>query len=77
MVGWAGGIKVDVSGEVSFLCAGGVIYAGNDGPGKVLPSNSTLTYAGFVCMIDSTGVSCMEKSTGHGFRIASDSNAFY
>lgn len=72
---WGDGMQVGRGGAVSFLCTGGLIY-GDSGSASApaLPYGSTVTAYGFSCTSASDGVSCLEVASGHGFRIAAESN---
>ncbi len=73
--GWGHGLRVDASGETSFLCAGGVVYgSGFRSPEPVLAYGHSLTAGGFVCAVRITGVTCTHLASGHGFMIAAETN---
>ncbi|TDQ00470.1 Vps62-related protein [Labedaea rhizosphaerae] len=75
---WGYGMSVGSDDKVDFICAGGIMYGPADrspGPQDRLPSGKTLTTLGFTCA--ATGDSelrCTHDASGHGFRIAPDSN---
>jgi hypothetical protein len=74
-ISWAGGMSVSRDGKTGFICTGGVIYAnGFGGTDPVLPYGHSLTVLGFSCTSAPSGISCTHLTTGHGFRIAADSN---
>ena len=71
-ISWGGGLYVDDTGEVDYVCAGGLMFS--DGNSKVLPYGAVLAVAGMTCTSAETGMRCVDDGTGHGFRIASASN---
>ncbi|NLU83228.1 DUF6636 domain-containing protein [Rhodococcus sp. HNM0569] len=75
MVDWGHGVRVENEGEGAFMCAGGAVYtSGGDDPDPVLPAGSELSKLGYTCKTSATDVTCSNDETGHGFRVASDSN---
>ncbi|MFS8103842.1 hypothetical protein LFM09_42655 [Lentzea alba] len=74
-ISWGAGMSVDRDGTTGFICTGGVIYANGFGEtDPVLPYGHSLTVLGFSCTSAPAGIRCTHLTTGHGFRIATDSN---
>lgn len=74
-ISWGKGMQVNSDGAVSFICTGGVIYApgsGTDPPS--LDYGRTLSINGFSCSTATTGVTCKNDASGHGFIIADSSH---
>jgi pimeloyl-ACP methyl ester carboxylesterase len=71
-ISWGGGLYVDDTGEVDYVCAGGLMFG--DGNSRVLPYGAVLAAEGMTCTSAETGMRCVNDRTGHGFRIASASN---
>jgi pimeloyl-ACP methyl ester carboxylesterase len=69
---WGGGMYVDSTGKVDYVCAGGLMLS--DGNAKVLPYGATLSVSGMTCTSETTGMRCVHDQTGHGFRVAAESN---
>lgn len=75
MVNWGNGIRVTGNGPGEFLCSGGPVYAsGVPAADSVLPVGDKVSSFGFTCKSQANGVTCTKDATGHGFRIAADSN---
>jgi hypothetical protein len=79
--GWGGGMFVDPSGKVDFLCAGGVIFfwgAKNaPGPEDRLVAGQTVSALGYSCTAGEQEMRCVHEVSGHGFRMAPDSNELF
>lgn len=71
-ISWGGGMYVNTTGKVDFVCAGGLMFS--DGNSKVLPYGAVLSASGMTCTSAETGMRCVDDQTGHGFRIAAGSN---
>jgi hypothetical protein len=75
MVNWGNGIRVTGNGPGEFLCSGGPVYtSGVSAADSVLPVGDKVSSFGFTCKSEAKGVTCVKDDTGHGFRIATDSN---
>ncbi|MEU5843720.1 hypothetical protein [Rhodococcus sp. NPDC047139] len=74
MVNWGQGIRVQDTGEGAFVCSGGPVYLSPDGASPVLPPGSQLSQLGYTCSTSESDVTCTNDATGHGFRVAPDSN---
>ncbi|MFD4181622.1 DUF6636 domain-containing protein [Rhodococcus sp. NPDC058514] len=75
MVNWGNGIRVTGNDPGEFLCSGGPVYtSGVSAADSVLPVGDKVSSFGFTCKSEATGVTCVKDATGHGFRIATDSN---
>ncbi|WP_241385109.1 hypothetical protein [Rhodococcus sp. CH91] len=74
MVNWGQGIRVQDTGEGGFVCSGGPVYLSPDGVSPVLPPGSELSQLGYTCSTTEVDVTCSNDTTGHGFRVAPDSN---
>lgn len=72
--GWGRGLQVSATGEVSFLCTGGVIYANGFSDAPILQVGEPLSVLGFSCESIEDGVRCSQIATGHGFTIRPQSN---
>ncbi|MFY2790714.1 DUF6636 domain-containing protein [Rhodococcus sp. MALMAid1271] len=78
MVNWGNGIRVTNEGPAAFMCSGGVVYtSGGETIDPPLAVGATITGNGFTCSSAENGISCVDDATGHGFRIAPDSNEVY
>ncbi|WP_158842346.1 hypothetical protein [Saccharothrix deserti] len=75
---WGGGMFVDSSGKVDFLCAGGVMFYWGDksepGPEDRLAVGQTVSALGYTCTAGEQDMRCVHDASGHGFRMAPDSN---
>lgn len=74
---WGHGMVVAATGQVDFLCAGGLMYAPADrspDDRDVLPPGQAFTALGFTCAAEDTGIRCTHDASGHGFAVAPDSN---
>jgi hypothetical protein len=66
-------ILVDRTGDAQFARLGQPQFALVPGPANVLPFNKVLAAAGFRCNVqESSGVSCLNESTGKGFTFSTD-----
>lgn len=75
MISWGNGIRVTNDGPAGFMCSGGAVYtSGGETIDPPLAVGSTLAEDGFTCVSAADGISCTNDATGHGFRIAADSN---
>lgn len=78
MINWGNGIRVTNEGPAAFMCSGGVVYtSGGETIDPPLPVGATIAENGFTCTSAENGISCVDDATGHGFRIAPDSNEVY
>ncbi|MDZ7930122.1 MAG: DUF6636 domain-containing protein [Rhodococcus sp. (in: high G+C Gram-positive bacteria)] len=78
MINWGNGIRVTNEGPAAFMCSGGVVYtSGGDTIDPPLAVGATIAENGFTCTSAENGISCVDDATGHGFRIAPDSNEVY
>lgn len=78
MINWGNGIRVTNEGPAAFMCSGGVVYtSGGETIDPPLAVGATIAEAGFTCTSAENGISCVDDATGHGFRIAPDSNEVY
>jgi hypothetical protein len=69
-------ILVDRTGDAQFARLGQSEFALVPGPANVLPFNKVLAAAGFRCNVqESSGVSCLNESTGKGFTFSTDGYA--
>ncbi|MFD4295023.1 DUF6636 domain-containing protein [Rhodococcus sp. NPDC058532] len=73
MINWGSGIRVTGAGPAEFLCAGGLIYTSGEAD-PVLPVGESIASFGYTCTSETAGVTCRKDDTGHGFRIAAESN---
>lgn len=75
MINWGNGIRVTNEGSAEFMCAGGAVYtSGGETMDPPLGVGQQLQAEGYTCMSAPDGISCTNDDTGHGFRIAPDSN---
>ncbi len=75
MISWGNGIRVTNEGEASFMCAGGAVYtSGGETIDPPLEIGRSIAADGYTCTSAADGISCVNDATGHGFRIAPDSN---
>ncbi|MFI8569307.1 DUF6636 domain-containing protein [Rhodococcus sp. NPDC078407] len=78
MISWGNGIRVTNEGPAAFMCAGGAVYtSGGETIDPPLAVGASIAEAGFTCTSAENGISCVDDATGHGFRIAPDSNELY
>ncbi|MGV8873885.1 MAG: DUF6636 domain-containing protein [Rhodococcus sp. (in: high G+C Gram-positive bacteria)] len=78
MINWGNGIRVTNDGPAAFMCSGGVVYtSGGESIDPPLAIGATIAEGGFTCSSAESGISCVDDATGHGFRIAPDSNEVY
>lgn len=75
-ISWGAGMWVDAGGGTGFLCTGGTIYSDST-PGPVLGYGDQLSVLGLTCVAREDGVRCAHDATGHGFRIAAESNELF
>jgi hypothetical protein len=76
-VSWGGGLSVAATGEVDFLCVGGLVYGPlNRNPDErdTLPIGRSISAFGFTCSAEGAGVRCVQDATGHGYVIAPAAN---
>lgn len=72
---WGDGMTVDANGSTRFLCADDAEFPSRTaGP---LAYGKMVTALGFTCASRHDGIWCRDDSTGHGFRIAPQSNATF
>lgn len=77
---WGGGMFVDPAGKTGFLCSGGVISWPKDSLTDEPPQDDHLTPGqrvsamGYTCTAGEHEMRCSHDATGHGFRMAPDSN---
>ncbi|GAA4485626.1 hypothetical protein GCM10023094_40740 [Rhodococcus olei] len=76
MVDWGSGIRVTGTARAEFLCAGGLVYT-SGGVDAVLPVGQKVASFGFTCTSEANGITCRKDDTGHGFRIATNSNEVF
>lgn len=75
MISWGNGIRVTNAGPGEFMCAGGAVYtSGGETIDPPLGMGQQIVADGYTCLSAPDGISCTNDETGHGFRIASDSN---
>ena len=72
--GWGHGMQVNDAGATSFLCTGGLIFGFSSGRTPTLEYGHSLTAAGFRCTVQTTGITCTQLASGHGFMIAAETN---
>lgn len=78
MISWGNGIRVTNEGEASFMCSGGAVYtSGGETIDPPLALGQSINADGYSCLSASEGISCTNDETGHGFRIAPDSNEIF
>ncbi|WP_338886656.1 DUF6636 domain-containing protein [Rhodococcus sovatensis] len=78
MISWGNGIRVTNAGEAEFMCSGGAVYtSGGESIDPPLAVGQSIEADGYSCLSASNGISCTNDETGHGFRIAPDSNEIY
>lgn len=78
MINWGNGIRVTNDGPAAFMCSGGVVYtSGGESMDPPLAVGATIAEGGYTCTSAENGISCANDATGHGFRIAPDSNEIY
>lgn len=78
MINWGNGIRVTNDGPAAFMCSGGVVYtSGGESIDPPLAVGASISENGFTCTSAENGISCVDDATGHGFRIAPDSNEVY
>jgi eukaryotic-like serine/threonine-protein kinase len=64
---WGGGASVSGAERAQLTCAGDTVAD----PGlRVLEYRQAVSYGGVVCDSQETGVRCVNRATGHGFRVA-------
>lgn len=74
---WGGGMFVDATQKVDFVCAGGVLFypIGREPENRdKLTPGQTIAALGFTCSAEKSGVRCTHDATGHGFLIAPHTN---
>jgi endonuclease/exonuclease/phosphatase family metal-dependent hydrolase len=74
---WGHGMFVATTGEVDFVCAGGLMYGPADrspDDRDILQPGQSFTALGFTCAAEKTGIRCEHNTSSHGFFIAPDSN---
>lgn len=77
-ISWGRGMQVDAAGTVSFICTGGVIFGpGSGSEPPALDYGQPLSVHGFTCSTETTGVTCKQESSGHGFTIADNKNSTF
>ncbi|OLT35851.1 hypothetical protein BJF84_13270 [Rhodococcus sp. CUA-806] len=75
MINWGNGIRVTNNDAAQFMCAGGAVYtSGGDTIDPPLGVGQQIQADGYTCKSTPDGIACANDSTGHGFRIAPDSN---
>nr|WP_255030605.1 DUF6636 domain-containing protein [Rhodococcus sp. 06-156-3] len=78
MISWGNGIRVTNEGEAEFMCSGGAVYtSGGETIDPPLAVGQVINADGYSCESTAGGISCTNDETGHGFRIAADSNEIY
>jgi hypothetical protein len=64
---WGGGVSVSAAEKAQLTCASDTVAD----PGlQVLAYGRAVSYGGIVCDSRETGVRCVNRATGHGFRVA-------
>ena len=64
---WGGGVAVSAAEKAQLTCASDTVAD----PGlEVLAYGQAVSYGGIVCDSQETGVRCVNRATGHGFRVA-------
>lgn len=75
MISWGNGIRVTNEGAAEFMCSGGAVYtSGGEQIDPPLAVGQNVVADGYTCTSAVDGISCTNTDTGHGFRIAPDSN---
>ncbi|MET4047961.1 MULTISPECIES: DUF6636 domain-containing protein [unclassified Rhodococcus (in: high G+C Gram-positive bacteria)] len=75
MISWGNGIRVTNEGAAEFMCSGGAVYtSGGATIDPPLEVGQQIVGDGYTCISAADGISCNNDETGHGFRIAADSN---
>ncbi|WP_186629562.1 DUF6636 domain-containing protein [Rhodococcus sp. BP22] len=75
MISWGNGIRVTNEGAAEFMCSGGAVYtSGGETVDPPLEVGQQIVGDGYTCISAADGISCNNDETGHGFRIAADSN---
>ncbi|MGA9870451.1 MAG: DUF6636 domain-containing protein, partial [Rhodococcus sp. (in: high G+C Gram-positive bacteria)] len=75
MISWGNGIRVTNSGPAEFMCSGGAVYtSGGETIDPALSIGQEIVAEGYTCLSAVDGITCTNDETGHGFRIAPDSN---
>lgn len=78
LISWGNGIRVTNEGVAEFMCSGGAVYtSGGEQIDPPLAVGAQIAADGYTCTSTPDGISCANDETGHGFRIASDSNEIY
>ncbi|MDJ0393332.1 hypothetical protein QMK17_08300 [Rhodococcus sp. G-MC3] len=78
MISWGNGIRVTGEGVAEFMCSGGAVYtSGGEQIDPPLAVGAQIAADGYTCTSTPDGISCANDDTGHGFRIAPDSNEIY
>lgn len=78
MISWGNGIRVTNDGSAEFMCSGGAVYtSGGEGIDPPLAVGQQVAADGYTCSSEVDGIGCSNDVTGHGFRIAPDSNEIY
>lgn len=78
MISWGNGIRVTNEGPAAFMCSGGAVYtSGGEQIDPPLEVGQQIVGDGYTCTSAVDGISCTNDDTGHGFRIAADSNETY
>jgi hypothetical protein len=68
------GLEVGASGPAGFVCAGDTAL---DPSASVLPYGTRSVFGQFSCVSRTTGISCTNTSTGHGFEMSRSSYALH
>jgi hypothetical protein len=64
---WGGGVSVSAAEKAQLTCASDTVAD----PGlQVLPYGRAVSFGGILCDSQETGVRCVNRATGHGFRVA-------
>lgn len=78
MISWGNGIRVTNQGSAEFMCSGGAVYtSGGEQIDPPLAVGQQIAADGYTCTSAPDGIACINDETGHGFRIAPDSNEIY
>lgn len=81
-IGWGFGMQVlplaqGSFPQVDYLCASELVYGHPSRQVMLLPYGQSITAHGFTCTSNESGIRCEHNSSGHGFRIARNSNEIF
>jgi hypothetical protein len=66
---WDGSLNLDKRGKAKFLCVSDTVF----GLGGTLPYGDQISRGRFTCKSRTTGVRCVNRRNGHGFRVSRQS----